>query len=38
MIINHPSVVKLEMNVRYNKEMLAKNVNPQWKLNLQPSR
>lgn len=28
MIINHPSAVKLEMNVRYNKEMLAKNSEP----------
>ena len=28
MIINHPSVVKLEMDVRYNKEMLAKKCEP----------
>ena len=28
MIINHPSVVKLEMNVRYNKEMVAKKCEP----------
>ena len=27
-MINHPSVVKLQMNVRYNKEMLAKKCEP----------
>ena len=28
MIINHRSVVKLEMDVRYKKEMLAKKCEP----------
>jgi len=28
MIINHPSAVKLQMNVRYNKEMLARKSGP----------
>ena len=28
MIINHPSVVKLEINVRCNKEMLVKKCEP----------
>ena len=35
MIINHPSVVKLEMNARYNKEMLAKKCEPQ--VEIEPS-
>ena len=35
MIINHPSTVKLEMNVRYNKEMLAKKCEPP--LEIEPS-
>ena len=36
MIINHPSVVKLEINVRCNKEMLAKKCEPP--VEIEPSR